>query len=256
MGNIFSKLTNFKSSVKQRRVKKINFGKDGVLITDDGAPFSYIESFNLLAVNLTYSLGAEKGKKVMFTSANPDSGKSLSVVNTAIALANMGKKVLVLDCDFANNSIAQYFGQIGITKGISDVVCNNIDLSDVIQSTSMENLNFISCGFSVPDPQRVVSMDGFKEIFVQLGKEYDWILIDLPPVNLFAYVAIVHRLCDGSILLLDKKNDFTVDVNHAIELVKSNLIGVVVNRVDVKNKKYNYNYNYGYGYSKSNKKED
>ena len=211
-----------------------------------------LESFRSLRTNLIYS---ENVNVIAITSSTPNEGKTVNAYYLAIAFAEMGKKVLIIDCDLRKGSMRRYFTFDRSTDGLSELLSGQT--KKVIIHTSMENLDYIPSGKIPPNPSELLSNERLQHYLDKLKEQYDYIIIDTPPMEAALDAAIVGRYCDGVVLVI--RND-TV----SRRLIKKNMtqlerngcriVGAALNGVKKGHSEYKYSYYYNY-YGYGTKKE-
>ena len=205
--------------------------------------FGTIEAYKNLRTNLLYT---ENLKVIMLTSTIPNEGKTVSAYHLAESFAEIGKKVLLIDCDLRGSFLKKYLVVKGEVEGLSEMLTNQA--SKIINETNIENLDVVLSGKIPPNPSELLSSNLFK-FFIKNAKEnYDYVIIDTPPVAVASDSVIVGRIVDGVVLVI--RNDFIK--KNAVKRVKlelerngSRIVGVVLNRVNkdqVDYKDYAYNY--------------
>ena len=207
--------------------------------------FGTLESYKNLRTNLMYT---ENLKVITLTSTMPDEGKTVSAYNLAESFAEIGKKVLLIDCDLRRSYLKKYLVVKDKVTGLSEALTNQA--KDVINKTNIENLDLILSGKIPPNPSELLSSNLFKLFIKGAREEYDYIIIDTPPVSVATDAVIVGRIVDGVVLVV--RNDFVkrTSVQRAkmeLERNGSRLVGVVLNRVNkdqVDYKDYAYKYYY------------
>ena len=207
--------------------------------------FGTLEAYKNLRTNLVYT---ENLKVIMLTSTIPDEGKTVSAYHLAESFAEAGKRVLLIDCDLRGSYLKKYLVIKGKVSGLSELLTNQS--KDVINKTNIENLDIILSGKVPPNPSELVSSALFKLFLKSAKEEYDYIIIDTPPVTVATDAVIIGRIVDGVVLVV--RNDFVKrnNVQRAkmeLERNGARIIGVVLNRVNkdqVDYKDYAYNYYY------------
>lgn len=237
-------ILTFKGTPIIRIPQKFSYLKDK---KSDEIRFLCIEAYNSLRSNLRFLLRNEGCKKIIISSPNSSEGKSTTSVNLAIAIAQTGSRVLLLDCDLRMGTLHNFF-QLSSMPGISDVLSKAVNEAEVLQSTKYSNLEIITMGMIPPNPAELLGSTQMEEFIKQLEKRFDYILFDTPPVNLVSDLFGLTRLADGIILVVKEQVTTHSDVMEALnkyELAQANLLGFVLNgyhyELDGK-KKYQYNY--------------
>lgn len=216
-------------------------------ISDGNQDFGFIESFNTLAVNLKYS--ANDVNRILFTSASPSQGKTTVSVNSAIALANQGNKVLLIDCDLRKPTIVKFFPSLS-KSGLTDYVAGDLSYEKLIQKTETESLDVIASGKMPPSPTRILMSKKVGEIIEKVSALYDWIIFDTPPINLVTDATILVKYNIAAILVVDQKDGNMQVLEKAVDTLKfadTNILGMVVNNAPAEFR-YGYTSKYKYEY--------
>lgn len=203
-------------------------------------PNSYIsECYKMFRTNLNYINIDDKYKVFMATSAVMGEGKSTSICNLAISLAQDGKKVLLIDCDLRCPMIHTIF-QLNQKPGLTDLLSRNMGLIEVIQQpVGIIGLDILCAGFKPPAPAELIGSDRFKNAIDLAKPMYDIILIDAPPVLFVSDASILSQLVDGVILVVSAnktKKRSIVNAKKALDKVGANLIGVAITKMTIKQK--------------------
>lgn len=209
------------------------------------------EAFRVLRTNLEFMSRGEH-KVIAVTSYNPGSGKSFTTVNLAVALAIKDIKVLIIDGDLRHASMSSYFGKPH--TGLSNYLSKRTDdlNSLIIKSDKYKTLDYIPVGPIPPNPTELVADNRFAQAIATLKKEYDYIIIDCPPVEIVADTQIIARCADMTIFLvraglLDKSMLSELEDNY--KSGKYNNLAVILNGTEMaSNGRYGYRYGYKYGY--------
>lgn len=212
---------------------------------DPKSPF--VEAYRMLRTNLQFSHIDRELKTIAITSAKPNEGKSTVVTNLAIVLAQAGHKVLVIDCDFRNPTQHKNFKRSN-RKGFSNCIANHEDAHQVIQATDVENVLLIAVGPIPPNPSELLGSKHVAVILESLKQDYDYILIDTPPIMPVTDAAIVGSKVDGMIMVVEYGTigpKLLKEAKSRLDSPNINLIGAVLSKVEVA---HNRGYGYGYGY--------
>lgn len=230
--------------------KKVRIQKNAMLLTND-SPFAVKEAYVKLRTNLLFSMcanGERPCRVFAVTSPNPSEGKSLNAANIAVSFAMLGKKTLLIDADMRKPTQHKKW-KIQQTKGLSDLLAK-IDVCPVYQVKDIP-LSIICAGHVPPNPSELLSSVNMKTIIDGAMKEFDYVVIDTPPINTVADAQILMRIVDGAVLVVRAASTKRPDVIHALGLIEQaggNLCGVVLNDINPKTGKKDYAYNYEYEY--------
>jgi polysaccharide biosynthesis transport protein len=214
---------------------------------DSALPLSMLtEAYRKLRTSIFQSRPGEPPKTLLFTSGTNGEGKTMTVANTAIMLAQMDLQVLVLDADLRRPSCHKAFRVKG-GPGLTDFLTGQEELDNVIKPTSIANLFVLNCGLTAPNPTELVGSKRMSETLAALKDYYDFILIDAPPVLPVSDAVILSSLADGTILVVRGQATPKHLVRTAIAQLGNNrakILGVVLNRVDVRGVDYKEYYQY------------
>lgn len=238
------KLNRKKVETKERKRK---FGKD--------LDFASVEAYNLLRTNLYFSLTDVAGGKVVgVTSPCPQEGKSTTSLNLAYALAGAGHKVVLIDADMRRPSLAGVL-EMPLSPGLSNLLVD--ENADAIHTAVVhENLSVLLSGDIPPNPSELVVSDKMKALIEKLRGAYDYVVVDLPPVNLVSDPIMMSRHLDGMIVIVRHGYTRRRDVNDAVrslKLVNAKILGFVYNGAKTAKKRYRKSNYYHYSYYTSNK---
>jgi protein-tyrosine kinase len=193
------------------------------------------EAYRILAANMMLHFGADDPPKVIvLTSPNPGEGKSTTCANLGAALAQAGKKTLVVDCDFRKPAIHEFFGLRNLI-GMSDILEGWREPQEVWEEP-LERLTVIPAGAMPPSPSYLLSGSRLSEFLASTCEEFDCVLIDTPHVGLFSDAVILAAQADGVLLVVDAHKSPKKWIQHAVHSLRTaggNILGTVTNDVDV-----------------------
>jgi capsular exopolysaccharide synthesis family protein len=226
-----------------------------------GLPRSMVsEAFRNIRTSILLSFSGNPPKKIAISSPNPAEGKTMIAINTAIALSQMSAQVLVIEADLRKPRVHKIFDQEN-GVGLSNFLSGQAELGSIIKKTGIPNLSCILAGSFPPNPSELLGSFVFKGMIERLGEQFDHIIVDAPPILGFADSVILSTSVDGVILVvhggktpretLQRAKDILVQVNAKI-------LGVVVNRVDIRRSDYDgygYYYYHHYYYGEKSEKE-
>jgi capsular exopolysaccharide synthesis family protein len=179
---------------------------------------------------------------ILLTSPSPTEGKTITTLNLAIALAQDGHKVLIVDADLRKGCC---HARLGITnhRGLSNVLTSNLTLEGAVQATSISGLSLLSCGIRPPNPTDLLSSKNMRQIVSKLRESFNFILIDSPPAIAVSDAAVLSVLCDGVFLVVHGKKTTTASARQAMErldAVRAPFLGAIINSIDLGNPEYAY----------------
>jgi capsular exopolysaccharide synthesis family protein len=190
------------------------------------------EAFRKLRTNLRF-VRAERPRAIAVTSASPEEGKSVTAANLALAIAQQGQTVLLVDADLRRPVQHEIF-QAERAPGLSDALVGLVQPLAVAQPYhSMPNLYVMACGTEAPNPAELLGSESFIRFLDQMLNKFDTVIVDTPPVNLVTDAAVVGSVCDGVLLVAEAgSTDRSVLANAVNELrhARGTVLGIVLNR--------------------------
>lgn len=243
---------------KKKKQEPVSEKKAGLV--GDGVSFAASEAYKMLRTKIEFSFTDDKTCPVIgVSSAMAGEGKSVTAANLAYSLAQLDKKVLLIDCDMRRPSLAD---KLSIQKhpGLSNYLIGKTSLDKVTQTVGsgfMETtLKVITAGKNPPNPMELLRSEKMERTVAKLRETYDFVVLDLPPVGEVSDALAVAKMADGVILVACQDYGTRVALSNAVnqfEFIGTKLLGVVLNRASDRKKKYGYrNYykryykNYGY----------
>ena len=167
-----------------------------VMVLDSISPLA--ESFRRLQSNVSYSQPDNPLKTIIVTSANKSEGKSTVSTNLCVALAEAGKRVLLVDCDFRRPRVHSYFGREQ-EPGSMDILFGGQKPTDVIQKTLVPGVEILTSGKRPPNPAEITRSAKLRELIRSVKNDYDHIIIDSPPFGIISDAAPLIGEADGVI---------------------------------------------------------
>ena len=211
------------------------------------------EAFRVMRSNLEFTL-PEKDKLAtvcIFTSFNPNSGKSFLSMNTAASFAIKGKRVLVIDGDLRKGSASAYVGSpaLGISHYLNG---HETDLSKlIVEAKNYPGLHVLPIGIVPPNPTELLSSPRLQELIDEVRKQYDIIFFDCPPIKVVADTQIIARVAERTILVVRSgllERAMIPQIDQLYEGDQFPALSVILNGTKIRNQRYGYTYRYGYGY--------
>lgn len=225
--------------------------KDVRIIKED-SPFALKESYNSLCTNLLYTTNGETCPVYTITSAVQNEGKTLSSVNIAKTLALLGKKVILLDADLRNPSVAHTIGINDEDIGLSQYLAAIEKKINIIHQE--DNFDVVVAGVQPPNPSQLLAGERVDALLDDLKKQYDFIIIDVPPVGVVSDALLLKERITGYLLVVRAETSKYTDelrIVEEFEKTSAPVAGFIFNAVDAKSTGYSgYNYEYG-GYAKN-----
>lgn len=223
---------------------------DRNLIINENTPFSVKEEYKTLRTNVLFSFPSPGCKVIGISSAEPLEGKSTNCLNLAITFAQTKARVLLMDCDLRLPSQARLVNLDAI-PGISNVLVGMNTTEEAIQKTGFSNLNALLSGSIPPNPSELIGSEAMGKLITELSEVYDYIFVDLPPINAVADTAAISKYLSGLILVIRAAESKRERVNRALsslEFANTNIIGIILNGVK-SNNNFVINHRYADKYS-------
>jgi capsular exopolysaccharide synthesis family protein len=198
------------------------------------------EAFRVLRTNLQFAGVDKELKVILITSTSPDEGKSTVAQYLAQTTSRTGKKVLVLDADLINPTLHRCF-DIPNQRGLSNLIVGDMDSSVFTQVKDYPSLSVITSGPIPPNSSELLGSSQMRRLMDRLRGEFDFIIMDTPPILPVTDAVVASSLADGVILVAQAGKTRGADVRRAqevLETARANLLGVVLNRAHVRIKHY------------------
>ncbi len=214
------------------------FNSESMLLSKK-SPFSVQEAYKTLRTNVTFSLPGNDCKCIGVVSAKRSEGKSSVSINLAISFAQLNKKVVVIDGDMRLPTLAAKL-RIATNKGLSNYLAGNCDEIPV-QHIEERNLDIITSGNIPPDSTTLLESDVMAQMIDLLRQEYDYIIIDLPPVTVVSDAIILSKLIDGYLLVVRHNWSETSKIDETIRQLRfadAKILGFVYNGKSTESKYY------------------
>ncbi len=230
-------------------------------------PFDVQEALNQFRINLGFC--GENIKKIMITSSVPNEGKSFISVQLWKMLAEVGVRVLLIDCDLRNSEMRSELGisyADGSALGIAHYLAGKANLDDVIYKTNVKNGFMIPSASTIVNPTMLLEQASFDRMLSKVGDVFDMIIIDTPPLASVADGLNIATKVDGTVLVVRSNDTPRRLITNSVQLLERTstpLLGMVLNRIDTKSsgsgyysRYYKNGYYYYNGYGNDNKKNE
>ena len=230
------------------------FGKHKTELIVNEEPKSPIsECFKTFRTNVMFSITNKNFKTILVTSGFMGEGKSFISSNLAIAFANSGKKVILLDTDMRKGRIHNIFNltnEQGLSTCLSKIgtLGSSLNINEFVKESSIPNLHIMTCGIVPPNPSELLSSSNMIKLLEALNRQYDVIICDGTPCMLVSDSIVLSKIVDTTIIVTANKItklDTLFKIKKAIEMVGGNICGAIINMMDVNKKDYKNNYYYG-----------
>lgn len=219
--------------------------------TSNASAGSIKEAYHTLRTGMLFANRDKTPKVVLVTSAGPSEGKTSTALNLAQILAVSGDRVVLVDCDLRRPSVHRYL-KLNKQHGIMEYVVGNGELSSYLKETSVPRLRVLTSGPIPPNPPEMLDHERFLDIFPRLRRDFDWIVVDSPPVLSVTDPIILASLVDGVIMVVQHSRYPREMVRRAVNQlrnVNANLLGAVLNNVNIARDAYYYGYYHSYDYA-------
>ena len=220
------------------------------LITQTDPKNPAAEAYRVIRTSIQFAQAGKSLKTIALTSCTPNEGKSTTIANLAVVLTQAGKSVLLIDCDMRNPTVHKNF-KLSNKVGLSSCISMGTALADAVQETGIENLDALTGGVIPPNPSELLGSERMQHILARAEEEYDYVLLDTPPVLPVTDALVLSRMVDGVILVLysgEIKVEMARDVKTQLVNAGANILGVVLNKVRSEHHGYGYGYYYYYGH--------
>ena len=219
----------------------------GGLVTVRDPTSAAAEAYRTLRTNLLYAFVDNPPKIIVLTSPSTGAGESTVCANLGVVLAQAGKDVLIVDCDFRKPVIHRFFGMRNL-HGVVDVLVGERKLQECWKEP-VEGLKVVPGGPVPPNPTDLLVAQRLSELLAGCKEEFDYVLVDAAPAEVASDPAILAIQGDGVLLVSDAQNTRKDSVGRAInslEAVGANILGTVINNVKASGRGYDYNDSYHY----------
>ena len=224
-------------------------------VLNENSPFILTETMRHLMSSISFAVPKkEKGGKVIcISSAIAGEGKTTVATNLAITFANAGYKTALVDCDMRKPRVKNMF-KLHKEKGIVDYLSGQVSFEGILKKDVRPNLDLVPTFKTAPNPAALFNSEEFDVMMTELEKNYDYVIVDTPPVNVVSDGILVATRTDGIVLITrpnhsDHKNIQTA--LNSIAFANIEFLGFVANNLEIKKsrKKNYYDRYYKYGYS-------
>jgi non-specific protein-tyrosine kinase len=212
-----------------------------ITISNPRSPIS--EAYRTLRTNLEFTSLDKPLRSMVVTSAAPEEGKSTTLANLAVAIAQSGKKVILVDCDLRRPSLHNFFNARN-TPGFTDMMRDDSLMSKPpLQETGVANLFLLSSGTIPPNPAELIASRKMNQLITALQEQADVVLFDAPPIIAVTDAALLATKVDAALLVISAgktKRDHAKKAKALLEKVNAHLIGTVLNNVKGEASLYQY----------------
>lgn len=213
-------------------------------ILNEGSDFAVREAYKTLRTNIRFSLPEGGCHKILLTSGLPGEGKSITTLNLAISFAETGQKVLLVDADLRRPAMARLLIESG-DPGLSNVLAGMCSEEEAIHNSPYPNLDVLYSGVIPPNPSELLGSERMAKLMERLSKQYDYILVDTPPVNMVSDACVVAKLFDGVLFVVRQNKSERETVTRGLSQLEKagvKVLGMILNGAELNLPKSNYNY--------------
>lgn len=213
-------------------------------ILNKNSNFIIQEAYKSLRTNVRFYDSGNKCKKFCITSGAAGEGKSITLLNLAVSIGESGKKVLLIDGDMRRPALARLLVEKA-TPGLSNVLVGQATVQEALRKEIYPNLDVLLSGDIPPNPSELIGSERMQALIEEMSSQYDYILVDTPPVGVVSDTCLVANFLDGVLVLVwqgrSQKDAVKKAVNN-LKLTGAKILGYVLNGVPVEKKSYNYYY--------------
>ena len=241
---------------KKHKLNPAARGGKFVSVAAKETPFAFVEAYKSLRTNIGFLANVSGVRSILITSAVPMESKSTTAINLAITLADSGHSVVLVECDLRKPVLRKYLKRELGQSGLAAYLAGLVSLDDCIMDLPDLGLSVIGAGVVPPNPSELLNTARMQELVELLKHNFDYVILDAPPVAVVTDAAVVGRLTDGALLVVRSKFASARTVRQAkakLENVGVRVLGGVLTRFNMRKSGwrsgYDYNYNqYQYGY--------
>ena len=212
--------------------------------------FAMQEAYKTLRTNVAFSLPGDRSRCIGIISANRSEGKSTISLNLAISLAQIEKKVIIIDCDMRLPTVASKLGMTKGRLGLSDYLTGDNGFEDLpIIRNSELGIDIIPAGTIPPDPTKLIESPQMSNLLNILKEIYDYVIVDFPPVGMVSDAAILSSVIDGYLIVVRHESSELSELDETIRqmnFANANIMGFVYNDKPSTKKFYKKNSKYYY----------
>jgi succinoglycan biosynthesis transport protein ExoP len=208
------------------------------------------EAFRSLRTSVLLSAPDHPPVTILVTSAKAAEGKTTVSSNLAIALAQLGQRVLILDADMRRASLHKLFA-LENDLGLVSFLTGHQEWHSAVQETAVPNLDCLVAGPIPPNPAELLSSQRMRTLLREVAREFTFVIVDSPPLLNLADSRVLSTLVDGVVLVVkggETPRDVVRRAQTSIRDVGANIIGLVLNNLDIRTNEYGYDNYYGYSY--------
>jgi capsular exopolysaccharide synthesis family protein len=226
-------------------------------LIEEGPESPHAEAYRVLRTNLLFSRKREDVNTLTVVSGGAGEGKSTTIFNLCSVFAQNNQRVLLVDSDLRRPSLHKLF-KVSNTLGLTNYLLGQNKLEEVIQTTQLPNLDFLPSGKLPSSSLGILNSPQMREFIQQVKTRYDWVFFDSPPIMGVSDASVLTSMVDVTLLVIQYRKypqAMTVRAKQMVEKIGGNLLGVVLNHINISQDSYYYYYS-GYYYDYYSKRED
>lgn len=192
------------------------------------------EVYKTLRTNIQFSSFESKLQVFMVTSSVKGEGKTTTISNLAVAYAQEGKRVLLIDCDLRSPSVHEVFSQKN-GAGLSSILAGQHSWQEIVRDTAADTLSLLTSGPIPPNPSELLGSKRMRDLLEELRSHFDIIFLDAPPVLAVTDSLVLSGLCDGVLLVVQAgkvDKELVKKTTASLTHVNARMIGTVLNRIN------------------------
>ena len=227
-------------------------------LMDPTAEAAHAEAYRVLRTNVRFSKQAMGGKSICVTSASVGEGKSLTLFNLAYISAQLGDRVIIVDSDLHRPRQHKIL-EVTNRPGLANIIVGDATLDDCIQHTPEKNLDFLPSGKLATGVHGLIATEQMKAVVAELRERYDFVFFDSPPIIGVSDASLLTREVDGVLLVIQHRKyprALSARAKNMVENFGGNLLGVVLNNINISRDYAYYYYHQNYNYYPHAKDED
>jgi succinoglycan biosynthesis transport protein ExoP len=214
-------------------------------------PHNFAEAIRRVRTAVQFSTAEEGCRTVLVTSTQPTEGKTLMAANLAISLAQAGQRVLLIDADMRKPRQHELLN-VNQAPGLSNLLVGDAKANDAMRKTGTPNLWMMPSGPNPPNPAELLGSARFRSVLKTIAEHFDWVVLDSPPVMAVTDASVVAHLTTGVVYVVGSEQVNRHVARNAVEQLlgsKANILGAILNRVDVQGNPYYYAHYYKHEYA-------
>jgi capsular exopolysaccharide synthesis family protein len=231
--------------------------QDQLVLTDETLNTHFAEAYRALRANISFSGIDRPVKTILVTSAAPREGKTTTVINLGIIMAQAGPRVLIVDADFRRPSLHHIFGFLPNGKktlpGLSNLIVGNSRLDEVRLPSGFARVSLVPAGIMPPNPNELLSSQRMRAVMEELAEQADIVLLDSPPCLLYSDAFVLSPLVDGILYVVRSGSQDKAAqrrIQRQLQQAKARMLGVVFNDASVEESASHYAYYYPNGHKR------